>query len=490
MLSTLFFLFETPIKYAVFCMCTYTLFVAVLPFRPERRRVLMAVLPVLLACLGMEWIRQKVGPFYVDVLLLLFILSNSLVMRDKPKRFAALSTISFFLSFGLFVLAQELAEICLSLLAGYLIYYTTFRPDLQTQYLINIAVHILQDTIALLLTYAALRNKRLIGGLSHIASFSQHDAGLYLSVMFVCIETLFCIVSIPAETSYYRLIFLLLIFFCFFSLVFWIRHEIRVVYANRQREKRVLTLTEQILEKQQEIQALRTDNNRLADILREDGALIPAMISAARDCAAHPGSCGDNRRSLLETAEEVNAIYAARTASVTRYESGGEPIPSTDVPVVNAILHDMAVRAAAAGIRLTPEISPGSLSGVLEQAGVSRHAFCTILADLAENAVIAVRHTESDSKVIRVETGTDTEGHLRLCIRDSGIPFPSEVLAEMGIRKITGHPDEGGTGTGLMTLFALLAEYRASFRLDTNPDPPFTKSVTVLFDGNGQRDIL
>ena len=112
----------------------------------------------------------------------------------------------------------------------------------------------------------------------------------------------------------------------------------------------------------------------------------------------------------------------------------------------------------------------------------------TLLADLIENAIIAVSNVAH--KKISVEMGI-IDDCFEISIQDSGIPFEIETLANLGFKKSTTHADTGGSGIGYMTIFEILNESGASLSI-TEYAPEiyaFTKSIKIRFDGNSEYTI-
>ena len=106
----------------------------------------------------------------------------------------------------------------------------------------------------------------------------------------------------------------------------------------------------------------------------------------------------------------------------------------------------------------------------------------TLLADLIENAVIAV--ATCDNKKILVTIGLIDDCY-EISVDDSGIPFDSEVLRDLGTKQITTYAGEGGSGIGMMTTFEILREFDASITVSDGIADlyPLTKRVTIRFDG-------
>lgn len=73
----------------------------------------------------------------------------------------------------------------------------------------------------------------------------------------------------------------------------------------------------------------------------------------------------------------------------------------------------------------------------------------TLLADLVENAIIAIRSRTSKRILVSISI---SEGHYLIDVFDGGIPFEAETIINLGLKKITTHADSSGSGIGLVFL--------------------------------------
>ena len=118
---------------------------------------------------------------------------------------------------------------------------------------------------------------------------------------------------------------------------------------------------------------------------------------------------------------------------------------------------------------------------------ISESDLHTLLADLTENAIIASQNSSKKNILVQIVFSSDLTS---IEILDSGESFAPEVLHNIGRKPVTTHPEEGGSGIGLMTTFEIAAKYKASFTIDELPDEvSFTKKIAVCFDGLAQYRI-
>ncbi|MCL2487160.1 MAG: GHKL domain-containing protein, partial [Oscillospiraceae bacterium] len=115
---------------------------------------------------------------------------------------------------------------------------------------------------------------------------------------------------------------------------------------------------------------------------------------------------------------------------------------------------------------------------------ITEEQFNTLIADLLENAIIAVENSPHLNKRISCSISKDDLGSYQIVIKDSGVAFDKNVLNSIGKRKMTTHKDTGGSGIGLWNVYKTMRSSKASLLIrEFMDDLDFTKSVIVKFDG-------
>lgn len=114
----------------------------------------------------------------------------------------------------------------------------------------------------------------------------------------------------------------------------------------------------------------------------------------------------------------------------------------------------------------------------------------TILADLLENALMAIKSTCKNGH-IRLEIGRKNDFY-EIHIWDDGVPFEKEVLFYLGKKYYTTHKKEGGSGIGLLNTYSLLENYLASLMIDErfNLHPIYSKKISIIFNQKQQYYLL
>lgn len=187
-----------------------------------------------------------------------------------------------------------------------------------------------------------------------------------------------------------------------------------------------------------------------------------------------------------EVLHHLNSVAQERQGVIKSYEALGKALPKTNVYAVDSIMTYMLNKAKQAAVALDLTVS-GSIKFMAEHI-ISESHLTTLLSDLIENAIIATK--ASDSRHVLVNLGI-TSGFYFIEVADSGHPFSLEVLTNLGLKKITTHKKDGGSGIGLTTAFEILKEYNASLIIEetTLENAQFTKKLCIRFDNLGKYEV-
>ncbi|HJH62662.1 MAG TPA: hypothetical protein IAC84_05305 [Firmicutes bacterium] len=283
----------------------------------------------------------------------------------------------------------------------------------------------------------------------------------------------------PADNLVALFIFYTLII-CGMSLWFWWKRRMEREYMDQIRKREQARLRAAVTALQDQVAVLRAENETFSRIIHRDNKLIPAMELAVRELLQAAGQGPIQRETAQAMLAQLAQLSRERTGVVRGYEQAGVSLPRTGVAVLDALFAYLGQKAAGSGITLRlclPVDTPALLRIALPEQDAA-----TLLADLVENAIIAVRATGGPGRVL-VEL-VQEEDCPSIRVSDSGVPFPVEVAANWGVRRMTTHGDEGGSGIGLMSTYELCQRHRASFSVQAlPPGGPYTKTVTVRFDG-------
>ena len=258
-------------------------------------------------------------------------------------------------------------------------------------------------------------------------------------------------------------------------------------YLDKVNAQNIQSLNEELALKEQQIQMLTADNERLSALIHKDNKLIPAMEYAVEQFLStntedHPSTADPlSGKSHSETGttllSDLRQLASERKGLLIIQESNCDPLPDTGNTRINHMLAYLQQKASSWNITL--QVTPTSSSTPFIAHLLSEDEFCTLVADLVENALIATHYQNGRQVLVDLST---IDGNPSLHVFDSGIPFSTDVLLKYGKESITTHADDAGSGIGLMQTAALLTKYKASLYIEEFPSGMYTKKVSITFD--------
>ncbi len=470
---------DIGIKYAVLVFCSYYIFMRSIQKKPAASKYLHTLL---LACgIGgtLIWLKTIINPLHVILMLLYLVVTDYFLFRHDINVTIILSGLSFAVSHAVFLVLGFIDSVILVFL-----YWDDEKGEENSIYdfLNDIPAHIISYTITLALlfgiVYLTMRSKRICNGMLSIVRFGSGGTGIMIMIMLL----LFSMgIGLPADTPARQVI--RTVFFCLsmvmcVTVVYWIKKEISTVYLKLLLDKTSALTESTIAGKDKLIEELRRDNERLAAIIRKDGEILPEMIRSVRQSAASIQSGSGEATEMIRSAKRLEEIYGERMVTLSEYESRGDLLTGTGVKAVDNVLHYMADRSESSGVRFAVDVE-ADVAQML-QGTVDSREFNTMLADLAENAIISAKQHLPGTVAVNFR---QDEGSYCLEVLDSGDKFNAEVLRNMGIRQTTTHKGEGGSGIGLMTLIKIIKHNNASLTIEEYPEgEKYSKAVRVSFD--------
>ncbi len=478
-------------KYGVLLFGIYYLFMRCVSEKRDMKKLAAAAFFSVTMGVSMIWLRQVIDPMHLALLLIYIALTNCLLYRHelggkegadgrmKLRDILAISLLCFAFCEAVFMLVGFVSSAVLSVL-----YYNFLPSDCNSvwDFLNNKPVHICAYIVMIAMVWISIylfaKTRRLRQGLMNIVRHQTAGIVIMIAMMMLSIVVAFGGIGMEDEKSLIKTILLIpTMLFCVIML-FWTRHEIRVDFIGDIRQRNLSFIRGSLANKEKQIAKVVQDNENLAALIRRDMELLRQLTEAS------------NRNDGAGQASDViDRLYAGRCATVRAMESYGRAFQSTGVNFVDSMLNLMACKAQDRGVDF--EVNVGSDISGLIGAGIERREFNTLLADLAENAIISAGAAKE--RHVEVMLLRNDENYC-LEVLDSGDRFDLGVLKNMGKKRITTHSGEGGSGIGLMTLFKILGETGASFTMEEFPGTDnhshFSKALSVTFDGKGKFRII
>lgn len=327
---------------------------------------------------------------------------------------------------------------------------------------------ITQWILSICLTVLIMKTK-----LDYNLIFKKFSSGIFLSISFIII-ILFGLFK--EDFSNKETILAILGFLALgYGIYSWFHRE-TVILRNENTKDSILA------QKEADYKILHEMHDSLASELHKDYKKLDAMQRAVEkliSCSTEPVVLEDAKKIL----DEINISKLIAEEEYQKKIYHGITLPQTGMTLVDAKYEMMFESAVYQNIDFLLEVH-GDVSA-LDQF-VSQLDLTNLIGDFAENAYIAIRHLDNikDCHKVHFTIGETIEGY-ELSFSDSGIPFEIGVLEKLGIERITSHADDGGSGYGYETIFALMKRYDASLEITEYEQSidAFTKKITIRFDG-------
>lgn len=354
-------------------------------------------------------------------------------------------------------------------------------PPLALVYLIKneavktICTQAVLSLVQCVLVILLFKIRRFKSGILSFKSGGAFERLILASVICIFGMTVFSVIE---KTSAKRDLILIFLIFCGLSLIVWWRRLITGSYKEQvlKRNTELLEQTTDSLEKEKA--QLVAQNEKFAKIIHRDNKMIPAIKLAAENLAKKYPNDGQ----AAELSAAVAELYSERLQAIEDYRAEEDKLARTGISTLDAVLQFMGKTAKKQGTEFSFDFSEEALA-LIAQTFKEQTTVNTLVADLTENALIAVRGLSGG----KVKTVFDVYcGAARICVFDNGAPFDEKVIANMGRSKITTHATEGGSGIGLMSTFEISGKIKASFRIDELTADGFTKCVSVIADGKNR----
>lgn len=430
-----------------------------------------------LLCVGMALLISAITCFTrlylapVSIFLFVTLLTGCMLLlyRTPLNRTIVTSVLASGLSYFTFMLAaivsMPLGLIHVALRQGE-------APNLLASFFITGVIQCLLSTIP-------FQFSRLKNGMPFLRQYGASDIGVMISISLLSVTLFF---NLNNSDYIYVLVPFFTIILCGMALFLWWKRRLTAQYRERLKAEEREKLEEKISEQQAQIEALTQHNDELASIIHKDNKLIPAMELAVKEMLeSEPSPDGEEKAAGL--LEQLTILSDSRTGALKSYESAHRSLPKTGILSTDGVIRYLLERANSSGASFECSIT-GSVKFLTDQV-IGEADFNTLLADLGENALIAMESQELKHLLLRISI---LDSHYQIDFLDSGAPFSPKVLYNLGLEKTTTHA--GGSGIGLMNTWALLKKYNASFELDeTIPGSIYTKCVSICFDGKGQYRI-
>ena len=459
---------HTFTQFTALTFCSIYLFAKLLDLKITKQTVALAVPSSIVISSLIVFLFDYLSPFYYVFMILGIGIFNRVMYKEHLNTTAVFSTIAFALSFFLLLMS---AVFCIPIMS------VTYH--IEQSYSVGIVLFIIY-TVTILVCHFLFKIKKFKHGMTFLKEKISNEFGLLLSFMIILAISLG---NRQINNNDQLMLFLIIItFLCGIIFLAWWRKEIKRAYNQKVNDRIAESLQQNIQELKKENEKLRYHNDELSKIIHKDNKLVPAMGMTVRNLltSMEEDAPEQKKAEIRELLSNLDAISAERRGMVTEYESNNSHLHPTGFIMVDATLLYMKNRAEDLSTEFDYTVS-FDLSKIIDKT-IDETSFNTVLADLIENALIAVKFSENSVKGVRV-IFKQIDNICRIEIYDSGIPFQAKTILNLGRKRATTHSETGGSGIGLMTIYDILKKAGASLEINENvQSEPFTKCVSVSFD--------
>lgn len=416
--------------------------------------------------------RNNLSEYTLILIVILLTLLFCLVFKIPPHKSITITVISLGISYIMcIILSLIIGSLCYIFLSRFLIL------DIFTA-----VSYLIVGIFQFIFTCLLFRIKRLNKGFAAYESKINNDLGVFTSLSLIFLASLF---SRERNSDLAGTIVLFCVLIIGMLLLFWWKRRITNIYLEKVHSRNIEILENSLAEQQEINSKLRKSNEELSSIIHRDNKLIPAMESAVEEILEcnSPDEQKEKSQALLS---QLKSISSDRSTILCDYENQHKTLVQTGIYSVDASLKYLMNRAAKDNTAFDISVACNIKESVNNL--ISENDLNTLILDLGENAIIAVRDTEIRN--VLFVFGTENES-FTISIFDSGLPFERNVIESLGKRRITTHRKTGGSGIGLMTTAQLLKKQNASLVIDESVDnESYTKKVSVIFDGANQLRVI
>ena len=456
-------------KYFFITLCMFYFFRKLLGISPKKSIFVVESIVSLLINFVIQYLKPYLGLLELSSLVILSTLILKLYHKKSFKTSILTTSLSFVLSYftiiisSYFVIPLKILFIAES--------FKGLLPDFITYIFIGF--------VQIIFVRLSFRFKRFKNGMPFLQYEALENVGFFISIIFLVCVSIYRGTS-TVHTNFTLFLLQITLLISVWILFCWWSKRLKTIYLNNLKQRELESLKQEILLLQEEVEHLKQNNNDLSKLIHKDNKLIPAMEYTVTNLF-HSAIFTD--KTTKEQAEELlsqlKSISDERKGILTAYKNTYTPIDKTGVLSVDAMCHYMQQCSQAKGVQFHFNFSVDVKYFTEHILSVDK--LTTLIADLTENAIISTMDSVIKNVLLSMEK---KEAIYSLHIYDSGKLFERAPLLHLGINSFTTHPNEGGSGIGLMTTLEIIKAHKASFVLkELTDNSTYTKVVSICFDG-------
>lgn len=323
--------------------------------------------------------------------------------------------------------------------------------------------------------------RRLRKGMPYLHNSSILNAGILIGI-FILVSAVFIQTHIEIS-RFFKAGLILFIEILLFLLLHWWQSQLTKAYRKRLAQMELESLRTELEQKSILLKKLEAQNEEMGRLIHKDNKLIPAMEHAVSTYLT-----SDFTDLALQQAQgealliDLKELSAARQGILSTFTPAATPKYETGIPSLDAILVYMYQKAQSNGIRFYATATQESLAKCPTK--LTNEKLVHILSDLLENAIIATK--SSSDKQIQLQIYL-ANGIFTIEIADTGLSFEPATLISFGLEKASTHLKDGGSGIGLLDIWKIKEEVKASIHIhEYETGTPFSKKIFISFDNRNK----
>lgn len=325
------------------------------------------------------------------------------------------------------------------------------------------------------------RVKRLRKGMPYLYNSNVSNLGVILGIFLLSLLSFTQIY--PSQSILHKSLVIFCVSILFFLLLHWWQSQLTKAYRKRLAQMELESLRTELEQKSILLKKLEAQNEEMGRLIHKDNKLIPAMEHAVSTYLT-----SDFTNLALQQAQgealliDLKELSAARQGILSTFTPAATPKYETGIPSLDAILVYMYQKAQSNGIRFYATATQESLAKCPTK--LTNEKLVHLLSDLLENAIIATK--SSSDKQIQLQIYL-ANGIFTIEIADTGLSFEPATLISFGLEKASTHLKDGGSGIGLLDIWKIKEEVRASIHIhEYETGTPFSKKIFISFDNRNK----
>lgn len=470
------------IKMTFVNICTYLIFIKLINYKHNNIKKTAIILAFSLAeeiisIILVQYIGKTIN---MAIMYLVHSVVVAKVTDNKIKYSIIVVLIALTITYLIYLVAIILSSIVLKVII----------KDLQKD---SIFILFIAIVIELILIHGLFKIKRFKNGIAFLQNSKAIDnIGIIGFALIGATILIYSIVGKSNSVVYHTYLFVGIIIETI-CMTIWISKKITKYYKQKLKEQTIEELENEIVEKNEEINKVIAENEKIATINHKYSNRIQALEKFSHKIASNPKiieamktEFGEEFTTIQKQIETLSEEFSNETSKIVKQK---ETLEKTGIFGIDNILEYMKGEAEKDNIKFNLKIN-GNINYMVEKV-IKQSKLETLLGDHIKDAIIAIKSSNNSYRNILVIIGI-IENCYEICIYDTGIEFEIETLLKLGLETITTHKDTGGTGIGFMTTFEILKDTKASLIIEEKHpmnDTDYTKAVIIRFDGKNEYKI-